>query len=52
VLASLAEDPILPGASDIVFQAHPVDPPHEVVLRSLELIAKDIAPALGWVPQH
>ncbi len=52
VLATLAEDPILPRATDIVFQPHPVDPPHEVVLRSLELIAKDVAPALGWVPQN
>ncbi|MCU1549447.1 MAG: putative FMN-dependent luciferase-like monooxygenase [Glaciihabitans sp.] len=52
VLATLADDPILPRASDIVFQPHPVDPPHEVVLRSLELIATDVAPALGWVPQN
>jgi len=50
VLATLAADPILPRASDIVFQPHPVDPPHEVVLRSLELIATSVAPALGWVP--
>ncbi|HEY0260913.1 MAG TPA: putative FMN-dependent luciferase-like monooxygenase [Lacisediminihabitans sp.] len=51
VLAALAEDPILPRATDIVFQPHPVDPPHEVVLRSLELIATEVAPALGWAPQ-
>ncbi len=52
VLTTLALDPILPRASDIVFQPHPVDPPHEVVLRSLELIARDVAPALGWAPQN
>ena len=52
VLATLTEDPILPRASDIVFQPHPVDPPHEVVLRSLELIAREVAPALGWVPSN
>jgi putative FMN-dependent luciferase-like monooxygenase len=52
VRATLAEDPILPRASDIVFQPHPIDPPHEVVLRSLELLAQDVAPALGWVPRH
>ena len=51
VLASLADDPILPRATDIVFQPHPVDPPHGVVLRSLELIAEQVAPALGWAPQ-
>ena len=48
VLAALTADPILARASDIVFQPHPVDPPHEVVLRSLELIAREVAPALGW----
>jgi putative FMN-dependent luciferase-like monooxygenase len=52
VLATLTEDPILPRASDIVFQPHPIDPPHDVVLRSLELVARDVAPALGWIPQH
>jgi len=52
VLATLAADPILPRATDIVFQPHPVDPPHEVVLRSLELIVTHVAPALGWEPQN
>ena len=51
VLATLSDDPILGRASDIVFQPHPVDPPHEVVLRSLELIAEHVAPAIGWVAQ-
>lgn len=46
--ASLGDDPIIPIATDVVFQPHPVDPPHEVVVRSLELIAREIAPALGW----
>lgn len=52
VLATLGADPILRTASDIVFQPHPVDPPHEVVLRSLELVAREVAPALGWVPSN
>lgn len=51
VLATLGEDPILPRATDIVFQPHPFDPPHEVVLRSLELIATKVAPQLGWAPR-
>ena len=51
VLATLGSDAILPRASDIVFQPHPVDPPHPVVLRSLELVATEVAPALGWVSQ-
>jgi hypothetical protein len=29
-------------------QVHPVDPSHEKTLRSLELIATEVAPALGW----
>jgi len=52
VLATLRADPVLPRATDVVFQPHPVDPPHEVVLRSLELIARHVAPALGWSPLH
>jgi putative FMN-dependent luciferase-like monooxygenase len=52
VLATLSADPVLPRASDIVFQPHPVDPPHEVVLRSLELLAGVVAPELGWAPQN
>jgi hypothetical protein len=31
-----------------VFQVHSVDPPHEYILRSIELIASEVAPALGW----
>jgi putative FMN-dependent luciferase-like monooxygenase len=52
VVAALLDDPVLPRATDIVFQPHPVDPPHEIVLRSLELIAHHVAPALGWAPIH
>jgi putative FMN-dependent luciferase-like monooxygenase len=48
VLASLKADSILERATDIVFQVHSVDPPHPYILRSIELIAKDVAPALGW----
>jgi putative FMN-dependent luciferase-like monooxygenase len=51
VLAGLVTDPILRSATDLVFQPHPVDPPHDVVLRSLELLAARVAPALGWTPQ-
>ena len=42
----LAADPVLPRATDLVLQPHPVDPPHDVVLRSLELLAREVAPAL------
>ncbi|UXW85849.1 putative FMN-dependent luciferase-like monooxygenase [Microbacterium azadirachtae] len=48
IVEELAQDHVLTSATDIVFQSHPVDPPHEVLLRSLELIATRVAPALGW----
>ena len=48
MVAELAEDHVLRAATDVVFQTHPIDPPHELLLRSLELIAAEVAPALGW----
>ncbi|EIM28398.1 putative FMN-dependent luciferase-like monooxygenase [Microvirga lotononidis] len=48
VLESLSRDTILPRVTDLVFQVHSVDPPHEYILRSIELIASEVAPALGW----
>ncbi|WP_341358538.1 putative FMN-dependent luciferase-like monooxygenase [Georgenia sp. M64] len=46
VLAELAEDTALARATDVSFQVHSIDPPHEDVLRSIELIATEVAPAL------
>ena len=48
VIASLRADRTLERVTDLVFQAHSVDPPHRHVLRSIELIAGKVAPALGW----
>jgi hypothetical protein len=48
VIASLSEDSILPRVTDLVFQVHSVDPPHPLILRSIELTAERVAPALGW----
>ncbi len=50
VIEELSHDHVLRDATDLVFQAHPIDPPHEVLVRSLELIATKVAPALGWQP--
>ncbi|MBX6722924.1 MAG: hypothetical protein IRY92_06790 [Dactylosporangium sp.] len=50
VIASLRADPILQRSTDLVFQVHPVDPPHPFILRSIELLATEVAPALGWAP--
>ncbi len=52
VIEELRQDRVLLEATDLVFQAHPVDPPHDVLVRSLELIAGVVAPALGWSPRH
>jgi alkanesulfonate monooxygenase SsuD/methylene tetrahydromethanopterin reductase-like flavin-dependent oxidoreductase (luciferase family) len=49
VIASLRADSTLQRVTDLVFQAHSVDPPHPFILRSIELIAETVAPALGWV---
>nr|WP_264753873.1 LLM class flavin-dependent oxidoreductase [Klebsiella aerogenes] len=44
VLASLAKDSVLTRVTDISFQVHSVEPSHQDTLRSIELIAKHIAP--------
>jgi putative FMN-dependent luciferase-like monooxygenase len=48
VIASLSADSTLERVTDLVFQVHSIDPPHAFILRSLELIAEKVAPALGW----
>lgn len=50
IIEQFRQDHVLLGATDLVFQVHPVDPPHEVTLRSIELLATVVAPALGWAP--
>jgi putative FMN-dependent luciferase-like monooxygenase len=51
VIESHQADAALARVTDLVFQVHSIDPPHEYILRSLELTAAHVAPALGWVPQ-
>lgn len=48
VIASLGKDSALARVTDVAFQVHSIDPPHALILRSLELIATEVAPALGW----
>jgi len=52
VQASLANDSVLQRATDISFQVHSIDPPHQQILRSIELLATEVAPALGWTDAH
>ncbi|MDO9354278.1 MAG: LLM class flavin-dependent oxidoreductase, partial [Solirubrobacteraceae bacterium] len=48
VAESLAADATLARATEVAFQVHSVDAPHEHVLRSIELFAEQVAPALGY----
>jgi len=48
VLETLQADTALARATDIAFQVHSVDPPHPLILRSIDLIAAEVAPVLGW----
>ncbi|EJF90608.1 putative FMN-dependent luciferase-like monooxygenase [Bartonella tamiae] len=47
VIQSLKKDTALERATDIVFQVHSVDPPHDDIMKSIELTAKEVAPSLG-----
>lgn len=49
VIEQLAADEIIARSTDVSFQVHSIDPGHELTLRSLELIATEVAPQLGWV---
>jgi putative FMN-dependent luciferase-like monooxygenase len=48
VIASLRADRLLSVATDLILQVHPVDPPLDKTVRSLRLVAAEVAPALGW----
>jgi putative FMN-dependent luciferase-like monooxygenase len=50
VIASLSADATLRHATELAVQVHSVDPPHPFILRSIELVAREVAPALGWRP--
>ncbi len=51
VIASLQADSTLQRATDLTMQVHSIDPPHPYILRSIELFAGKVAPALGWTPR-
>jgi alkanesulfonate monooxygenase SsuD/methylene tetrahydromethanopterin reductase-like flavin-dependent oxidoreductase (luciferase family) len=48
VIASLSADSALARSTDFTVQVHSIDPPHPFILRSIELVAEAVAPALGW----
>jgi putative FMN-dependent luciferase-like monooxygenase len=52
VIASLRGDKTLARVTDLAVQVHSIDPPHPWILRSIELVAQEVAPAFGWRPQR
>ncbi|MFC0675367.1 putative FMN-dependent luciferase-like monooxygenase [Brachybacterium hainanense] len=48
VAASLAADASLPAVTDVSFQVHSIAAPHDLTLRSLELLATEVAPRVGF----
>jgi alkanesulfonate monooxygenase SsuD/methylene tetrahydromethanopterin reductase-like flavin-dependent oxidoreductase (luciferase family) len=50
IIAALGEEKVLPVATDLITQFNPAVPDHDAAIRALELIATEVAPALGWKP--
>ncbi len=50
IIAALQNERVLPVATDLITQFNPAVPDHDAAIRALELIATDVAPALGWKP--
>jgi alkanesulfonate monooxygenase SsuD/methylene tetrahydromethanopterin reductase-like flavin-dependent oxidoreductase (luciferase family) len=50
IIAALQQEKVLPVATDLITQFNPAIPDHDAAIRALELIATEIAPALGWKP--
>jgi alkanesulfonate monooxygenase SsuD/methylene tetrahydromethanopterin reductase-like flavin-dependent oxidoreductase (luciferase family) len=50
VAESLQGDRLYPFATEVIVQVQPGAPTKAQTLKSLELVARDVAPALGWQP--
>ncbi|MEU0969370.1 LLM class flavin-dependent oxidoreductase [Streptomyces sp. NPDC005917] len=50
IVAALGQEKVLPVATDLITQFNPAVPDHDAAIRALELIAAEVAPALGWKP--
>jgi alkanesulfonate monooxygenase SsuD/methylene tetrahydromethanopterin reductase-like flavin-dependent oxidoreductase (luciferase family) len=51
VAERLASDRVLPLATELIVQFSPAAPPLDEAIRALDLLATQVAPALGWKPQ-
>ncbi len=52
VIASLRADRLTPLSTDLIVQVQPGAPTQAQILKSLERIATEVAPALGWQPSR
>lgn len=50
VIETLSQEPLLPEITDLIVQFSPGTQPLEETLEGLELLATQVAPALGWTP--
>ncbi|MEU3033816.1 LLM class flavin-dependent oxidoreductase [Streptomyces griseoaurantiacus] len=50
IVAALRQERALPLATDLIAQFNPAVVDHDAAVRALELIATEVAPALGWTP--
>ncbi|MEW2162700.1 LLM class flavin-dependent oxidoreductase [Streptomyces sp. NPDC007084] len=50
IVANLRQEKVLPVATDLITQFNPAVPDHDAAVHALELIATEVAPALGWQP--
>jgi len=50
VVASLRREPLFDQITDLICQVQPGLPSFELTLEAIELIATEVAPALGWSP--
>ncbi|HZO29443.1 MAG TPA: LLM class flavin-dependent oxidoreductase [Chloroflexota bacterium] len=52
VVESIRADKLTPLSTDLICQVQPGDPTPDQILKSLELVAREVAPALGWRPSQ
>ncbi|MEU1972164.1 LLM class flavin-dependent oxidoreductase [Microbacterium sp. NPDC019599] len=52
VVAQLQAEKVLPLATDLLAQFNPARPGLDASIRALELLATEVAPALGWRPAN
>ncbi|CAO5154485.1 Flavin-dependent oxidoreductase, F420-dependent methylene-tetrahydromethanopterin reductase [Frankia sp. AiPs1] len=50
IVSELRREKVLPVATDLITQFNPAIIEHDTAIRALELIATEVAPALGWTP--